>query len=306
MVDKKTICAQYAHALVEEHLAQFLKQALGILKSSDSESLHRARVSLRRLANLFSIFEDVLPRQNIKKWDKKITQAGKALGKSRDLDVHVNLLKSNFRKFPSGYRPEIKKIISSLERARRKEQLSVKRILKDLARHNIIKKARTAISRPIAYPVKDKSLLEMAEKKVVKRLKHFLSFSYCVHHPEDRKTLHRMRIAAKKLRYTLESFEKIYGPKTKYFYHTVYVLQIALGEFHDAETLIHRLQKEKNQEDKKDVEAVHYLCDFLAQVRLKAYERFLGLWKKSKKQKTWERLKGLLEKSIASTGKEYS
>ena len=297
MVDKKTICRHYACAVIGENITELSKYVCAFSKKSSAEHLHRSRVSLRRIHNLVTLFHDVLNLQQIKTWDKKITHSGKALGASRDLDVWIDLLKKHMREFIFLHKASAQKIIFGLQKVHTQEQLCVRRIFLDLKRSEVFKKAVGLFGQRLSYPEKDKALQSMGKQKITKRLKRFMAFRSCVEHPKDGKQLHRMRVAGKKLRYTLESFERVFGPQIKYFYNTVYAMQTALGELHDAEMLVCALKGlKKKGADKETIAAVNYLCDFFTKERFAAYQKFLALWKRSDQQKFWRKLKDFIKR----------
>ena len=149
------------------------------------------------------------------------------------------------------------------------------------------------LSLPQTIPLRTKSrtLFDMAQQKILKRLKDFLDFASCVNDPNDGKALHKMRIAAKKLRYTLESFENVYGRKITHFYKAVYVLQTSLGQLHDAEMFVVALRKiPAGRRHKNDAALYHYLIGFFSDARTRAYKKFLRLWKENERKKTWVQL----------------
>ena len=299
MVDKTILCRQYAHVLIGQNIKEFLKYAASFSKKPSAESLHRARVTLRRIHNLLTIFHDVVSHQEVKAWDRAIAAAGQALGQGRDLDVWIYLLKRHISQYSSLHKATSRKIVLILEKERQKKQTHVEDIFADLKRKKIFQDANHVFGCDEQYPVKDQVLYGMAKRKITKRLKRFLAFRPFVNHPEQGKQLHRMRIAGKKLRYTLESFEHLYGVQAKYFYHTVYAMQIALGEMHDAEMLTIALHDiEKGTPDAKTKETLVYLCGFFTKLRQASYQKFLKLWKKNNQQKFWQKLRKFIKSSI--------
>jgi hypothetical protein len=62
--------------------------------------------------------------------------------------------------------------------------------------------------------------------------------SNCLHHPADNDPLHRMRIAAKRLRYAMELFAPCWGGKLTTLAQEVSELQGSLGELHDCDVWI--------------------------------------------------------------------
>ena len=70
------------------------------------------------------------------------------------------------------------------------------------------------------------------------RLEEFLAYEPHIAHPERVAELHRMRIAAKHLRYTLEIFAPLYGKALRKPLKVVKEIQELLGEIHDCDVWI--------------------------------------------------------------------
>lgn len=297
MVDEKATCRYYAQTVILEDSVGFSRHALAFLRRPCAEHLHRARVSLRRINNLLEIFNDVLPYPRLKKWRRSIALAGKALGRGRDLDVWTHLLKGRLAKVPAARQRSGRALIGYLEREREQEQSLAQKILARLEERGIFKEVRAALGPARRCPRNNQALRAMGRQKISKRLKRFLAASSCARRPQDGKGLHRLRIKGKKLRYTLESFERVFGPSTKYFYTSVYALQTALGELHDAEMLVAFLQGLKNQGvEGIDRAALDSWRGLFAASRRAAYKRFLRLWNKAEKQKFWKALESFIER----------
>ena len=85
----------------------------------------------------------------------------------------------------------------------------------------------------------------------MQRLKELEQLSVGFYRPLDVKPLHKMRIAAKRLRYALELFDQCLGPEAVVFAKTVARLQTSLGELHDCdiwiETFGEQLEDAKRQ-----------------------------------------------------------
>jgi CHAD domain-containing protein len=79
---------------------------------------------------------------------------------------------------------------------------------------------------------------EVARGIVKARLKEVEKLSDGLYRPLKMKPLHRMRIAAKRLRYALELFEPCWGTNISSFAKKVAALQTSLGELHDSDIWI--------------------------------------------------------------------
>jgi CHAD domain-containing protein len=87
------------------------------------------------------------------------------------------------------------------------------------------------------------------------RLNELIEWSGSVHDPANVEELHNMRIAAKRLRYTLEIFAPTLGPDAGPLLKTVEEIQERIGAIHDcdvlfpllSETLEREMEREKKQ-----------------------------------------------------------
>lgn len=88
-----------------------------------------------------------------------------------------------------------------------------------------------------AWPVggidPDASVLDNARRVLAVRIAEFYSFAPIVPHPELSESLHDLRIAAKRLRYTLELFRRQLGASGERQLGRVKAVQEALGNLHD-------------------------------------------------------------------------
>ena len=66
-----------------------------------------------------------------------------------------------------------------------------------------------------------------------------LAYEPFIARPERRKELHRMRIAAKHFRYTMEAFAPAYGGRLDPWIRAAQRIQTELGEIHDCDVWIH-------------------------------------------------------------------
>ncbi len=93
-----------------------------------------------------------------------------------------------------------------------------------------------------AWPVRDidpdLSVAENARRVLAVRVAEFFSYAPVIPHPELSEALHDMRIAAKRLRYTLELFRAQFGPPGSKQIDRVKAVQEALGTLHDHDVRI--------------------------------------------------------------------
>jgi hypothetical protein len=99
-----------------------------------------------------------------------------------------------------------------------------------------------------AWPVKgidpDASLADNARRILTVRMGEFYSYEPVVPDPELSEALHDMRIAAKRLRYTLELFRGEFGKAGDRQIERVKEVQEALGDLHDHDVRIEMIGDE--------------------------------------------------------------
>jgi hypothetical protein len=170
------------------------------------------------------------------------------------------------------------------------------------------------------------SSLTNAALTIGARLDAMLAYEAILHKPDEVYELHQMRIAAKRLRYTMEIFQGIYADYTPYgktfdaAIESVRSLQEHLGEIHDADVLVPQLTEhlarllrdgygENRQGEplvgvhRVDFDACEGLLTLCQQVRADRDQRYAQLredWKQLRDRQTFENLRALLEDAIAA------
>src|SRR3989440_8744638 len=95
-----------------------------------------------------------------------------------------------------------------------------------------------ARARPVAGLRPRATLLENARAIIAVRVAEMFSFADAIGDPARDEDLHNMRIAAKRLRYTLEMFRVCLGPDGPALIETVKEIQERIGVIHDADVLV--------------------------------------------------------------------
>ena len=292
----------YAKKIISRHLRNLVREKEGAIASQDIECLHRMRVASRRLRTSFQIFKGLFPEEKLTKWKKYIRKIARVSGKARDLDVLIEFLKE-FRgglKNPA-HKTEIKQLLDFLRQRRQKLQGAVVGVLDEFEQKEIagrIIKTMNALS-PISKNGTPGTIYRVGRKNIVKKLNDLLSYKAYVYQPHNVDKLHRLRIAAKRLRYTLEAFALVYGKKTDKFLESVVKIQRLLGDLHNFDVWIESLPRFVSRERKSAELAamINRVQNQCGNLRFRAYKKFVKFWKELRKEKFWD---GLVRLTVLS------
>jgi CHAD domain len=171
-------------------------------------------------------------------------------------------------------------------------------------------------------------LADDAERIVRTRLDELYSFTPKALNPKRVKALHDMRIAAKRLRYVLEITSFCFGPYATTATKRAKELQDLLGEIHDCDELLPRVQAVQRELRDGDVDGLldlgadaddldpalgakvrhadaygglEVLAVWLEARRTLLFERFLDRWKTLQRQAFRERLERALDDRVSET-----
>ena len=200
------------------------------------EAIHDMRVATRRLRATIKTFKDILPTK-AKDIRKNLQKLGCILGEKRDLDVFsefilkaVNPKSVSFQKWNRKIEKSHKKNILFLKS---KNYSCLIESLKDL---------KTVATK--------KNILNISRSRVRKELKKVLETASSIDSTVDDKTLHKLRISIKKLRYVCEFFEPIFRKyicSLSNFIEKTKTIQDILGDHQDAIKGILMLNRYKNK-----------------------------------------------------------
>jgi CHAD domain-containing protein len=104
--------------------------------------------------------------------------------------------------------------------------------------------------------------------------------------------MHHMRIAAKRLRYTLEFCRPTLGNRAKTFLASARAVQDVLGDLHELDVWLDFLPKVMEEHKSKDIRnAAERLQQRCRRLRAQTHSQFVGLWKRIEREKVWEQLR---------------
>jgi CHAD domain-containing protein len=247
----------YAVQKLPPLLDAFTKEIEGVRESEDIEYIHRMRVASRRLRAALPLFRPCFTDKQYAKWMLEITRITRALGEARDADVQMAHLRKFLkkqekeinRKKESSSReaspvPAARYLLDGLGKRRAHLQQPVIAALSALEKSRVIPDMRTAFMnreqevRSVRKRLPLHAIPMEAAWRIETRLLAMLSFEPWISHPEAVAEHHATRIAAKKLRYTLEIYGTAYRNGLNKHLVRVKRIQEILGDLHDCDVWI--------------------------------------------------------------------
>jgi len=305
-------------------LDAFSKEISGVKTAQDIEHIHRMRVASRRLRAALPLFAPCFPEKKYQQWMQEIQRITRALGGARDTDVQIAFLTKIIKKREArmhaddpGIAPSIRltgdietALLSGLQKKRQKLQTAVVSTLEKLENSGVIDDmriffnsqtmlAKSSRKRPSPY-----GIAPVAASRIARRLTILLSYERWVHNPDAIAEHHAIRIAAKKLRYTMEVYAPLYRLGLKKSLTRVKKIQEILGDLHDCDVWIdsvmvmllkERLSSQettapKNMRVSKVTSYKHFLAEREKERKI-LYRRFVRLWDSLGRSLLWDELR---------------
>ncbi len=294
----------YCPKTVSRYLKNFLQERKAVLRSESIEPVHRMRVASRRLRAALSVFKNMLTRKRSKIWRKRIRRIGRALGRARQLDVQIKFLKSLGRR---GNKPGIvnlELITRPLKKKRQSAQKQIDILLADFQVNKQLPGLKERLEKLSGGGMTScsKNTFDFRSTVILKRLEQLLAFVPYIAKPQSIKQLHRMRIAAKKLRYTLEIYRPWCGKGFDRYIGSSHDLQDILGDLHEFDCLLRELAFFSKKPGKELKSTCAYLMQECAGRRKAVYFKFVRLWRKLENCRMWESLREEFLKMSAGQG----
>lgn len=216
----------------------------GTIKGEEIEELHDMRVAVRRTRAAAKVFEAYLASKQLEPHLKGLRRTLGSLGEVRDLDVFCEEAKKYLETLPPGHEYDLDSLFAVLMEEREKSRKNMLDYLDSEKYRDFKRDFSDALASPenLILPATNKKhdalphrVREVLPSILYARLADISAYSEWVagpYLPVER--LHRLRIAAKGMRYTLEFFESALGEDAKVLIKELKTFQDHLGNLHDA------------------------------------------------------------------------
>ena len=286
-----------------------------LFDNNDIEILHNTRVSSRRLIALFKVFRTVFPGKRFLRAYTPLYNFKNLLGSVRENDVLLKMI----GEYILGFNQQDVKAVMHFFAKLKNDNINARARLyknKELKEFKIHKeKLIKFYEKNLLNPKKkidildiDLSFRENAALILPLLFEKAKKFQDCVYkHPRNKTELHRMRIKAKPLRYTMELYLKAFGEDFIQCYEDIKFFVEKTGDIHDIDVISGHVENylkeikiynatQKGKKEKISAKSLSEYLYFLKDRRNLYFGRVNELLEK------WESedFKSKLEKSVSS------
>ncbi len=242
------VMAEAGRRLLRFNFEKMLAQEAGARAGEDLEAVHAMRVAARRQRAALSLFAAYFQPKALRPFQHGLKAVAGCLGAVRDLDVQL----AAARAYQAGLPPAAAAGLDPVLAAWTAERDAARAALVDHLDSRAFRRFQKSFGKflateaaGVARPSADPSAPVLVRDVLPARLwEHYGAVrAYAARLPAAAvPTLHALRIAGKRLRYVLEFFAGALGPGLPAAIAAVTALQDHLGELHDADVTLARLE----------------------------------------------------------------
>jgi CHAD domain-containing protein len=300
---------------IRRQARQLAAQLDGVRAAEDIEFVHRARVATRRLRAALRLFDKCFSPKRVKRWRKAIHETTAKLGNARDRDVQIELLCGTLSALSAKECfPGIARILVQLERERERLQRKVVKAVDRLEAKGVLREMRRATRdilrevSPLPEDVRTPAAYVHTERHIVRQADELLRHQESLADPEDRQSHHAMRIAAKRLRYTLEIARPVYPGQLDDAVEAIKRVQSLLGDVHDCDVWAQHLDAfAAKQRDRvmalfghagrllRLQAGIEYLRADRQRYRQEVFRQLVDYWAELGRRQFWDGLKSVVQ-----------
>jgi CHAD domain-containing protein len=227
---RKLVSSQTAHRL--KKLGTELRRVAG--KPKDADAIHDLRVAIRRLSQELRVFEAWFEPDRAKRIRRNLRKLMERCAAVRNCDVAIEVLRA------AGFRNRA--VIAGLDQERRHMREALDRKLADWRRRDRVRKFR----KDLRVRLQKAGEGEDPQGQLPAMIDDLFRAGREAALPaSSRQKMHRFRLKTKRMRYTLELFEPIYGEKTTPIMETLKELQGKLGAINDCATTLEMIGRNR-------------------------------------------------------------
>jgi len=209
-------------------------------KPKDADAIHDLRVSIRRLSRELRVFEAWFEAGRVKNIRRRLRKLMEHCAAVRNCDVAIEVLRTAKCRNPA--------LFAALEEERRRTRRVLAGKLANWLRRNRVRKwrARLRVARPAGGAELRTTSQENARRLLPAMIGELFRAGREAARPDSsHRKLHQFRLKTKRVRYTVELFEQVYGGKTKPMMASLKGLQDKLGAINDCATTLEMIRRNR-------------------------------------------------------------
>lgn len=263
------------HAL-DERLEKFRMQYKLCRRDFSEPAVHDLRVASRRLLAGLELARVVLPKPSLQKARHVLKDFLDELDELRDIQVQL----VDFAKLLNEF-PQLESIVKRLKKRETKLLETASKVLKKSKLTGInqrVEKARARLARDIPESGFDASLLRAVDEAFARARQAYGRLDAM-----DADSVHRLRIAFKKFRYSVEVAAPLLGETPADYFKSMHAYQSRMGNVQDARVMLEMLAgfaKRNSQAELSPVrQALENRRDKLIGKFMKSKEELMNFWR---------------------------
>ncbi len=231
--------AEAGRKVLLDEFTKALAHEVGTRTDADPEDVHDMRVGMRRMRSAFHILRPYYKKRQIRRFGGELGELGTALGEVRDLDVLVKNLRDFQPSLDESLQDSFNEVMNELERQRMAARQEWVAILDSRNYAHFLKAfGKFLTSEGVGAKGTAKSKVQPTQIRhvlpgmIYEQLASVLAYD-TVMEDMDATAFHTLRIAFKRLRYTITLFQDLLGSQSEAFVEDLKAIQDCLGEMHD-------------------------------------------------------------------------
>lgn len=237
-------------ALLGVRLNAVLSQLEAVQADDDPEAVHDMRVAIRRLRSVLVVAEPFFKRKPFRRTSRRVRALARALGQVRDADVLLGHLRERYTTVAEDERIGIEGLIDMIasDRAGARDDLDPVLDAWDGGGSYAAEFQRfLGKTKSRSGKVRERERIGVvAARAIDDELDRYADCATILDEEGgDAAAFHALRIAGKKLRYTIELFAPVLGEGAEDLLTALKTLQGVLGELHDRDVLVDLLSWER-------------------------------------------------------------
>jgi CHAD domain-containing protein len=224
--------------ITQKRLERFVSLLAKVLVSDHPDTIHDTRVASRRLQQVFRLLFPKPLKRKQRKVVRTLRNVRRALGNCRNLDVSLDMVQEKMATATSAVRQEgWKNIQEFLQEQRASEIVAARQALAQCDIVAFVAKTRSLLE-SIASDENSGRPYEILKKSAKEALTEWEDALELAKENPQPDQLHMLRIACKRLRYSLELLVEIGETSAKTLIKSLKAVQNDLGQWHDRQIML--------------------------------------------------------------------